>query len=43
MNPAGMFLEWEGGLRVDLPGGTRGSGDTVGEAMRPQRMLTMID
>ncbi len=28
MNPAGMLLEWEGGLHVDLPGGIPGGGDT---------------
>ncbi len=44
MNPAGMFLEWEEGLHVDLPGGSPGGGDTGLVRRRvPRRMLPMSE
>lgn len=29
MSPAGVYLEWEGGLHVDLPGGISRSGKVI--------------
>lgn len=44
MNPVEMYLEWEGGLQVDLPQGTLGSGDIrLMKRSGPQHMPLMTD